>query len=87
MAVFFPFVFIPFCIQLAALSYIKNRFLRWSPVGIMELLLFIGMVRHRLDPPSFDILGWKIYLWLMGSVLFGGVLACGAYALHDRKRG
>lgn len=87
MAALLPFVFIPFCIQTAALGYVKHRLLRWSPTGAMELLLLIGMVNHKLNPPCFDILGWKFYLWLMGSVLLGGILAWGACALYNRKQG
>lgn len=85
MGVFLPFVLFPFCFQIMALGCIKNRFLRWFPVGIMEIILMIGMIHHRFYPPSFDILGWKVYLWLMGSVLLGGVLALGAYILYFRR--
>ena len=85
MAVLLPFVFIPFCFQLFALGCIKNRFLRWSPLIIFEMILLIGMVNHRLNPPSFDILGWKMYLWLIGSVFLGGMLAWGAYSLYERR--
>ena len=84
MAVLLPFVLIPFCFQIVALGAIGNRLLRWSPLVIMELLLLVGMVRYWLNPPSFDILGWEIYLWMMGSVLLGCVLAWGAYALYGK---
>ena len=86
MSVFFPFAFIPFCVQLFALNSVKNHFLRWLPLGIMELLLVIGMVRHIIDPPSVDILGWKIYLWLIGSVFLGGMSAWGVCVLYNRRK-
>lgn len=85
MVVLFPYVFIPFCFQFIALNCVKNRFLRWSPLIIMEALLLIGMMNHQLNPPSFDILGWQIWLWVIGSVFLGGMLAWGAYALYERK--
>lgn len=86
MGVLFPFVFIPFCIQFFALGCIKNRFLRWSPVILVEILLLAGMIHHWMDPPSFDILGWEIYLWMMSSVFLGSMLAWGGFALCHRKK-
>ena len=86
MAVLFPFIFIPFCFQFMALSYIKNRLLRWFPIIVMELLLIWGMVQHKLNPPSFDIIGWRFYFWLIGSALFGSVLAWGVYALYNKAK-
>ena len=85
MAVLFPFVFMPFCFQLFALGCIKNRFLRWCPFLIIEALLVAGMVNHWFNPPSFDILGWEIWLWLIGSAFLGFMLAWGAYALYERR--
>ena len=87
MAILFPFVFMPFCFQLIALSCVKNRFLRWSPLVMIEVLLLFGMVNHWLDPPSFDILGWEIWLWIMGSVFSSCMLAWGTYVLYHRKKG
>ena len=84
MAVLFPFVFIPFCFQLFALGCIKNRFLRWSPLIIFEMILLIGMINHWLNPPSFDILGWEFYFRLIGSVFSGCMLAWGAYVLYEK---
>ena len=85
MAVLFPFVFIPFCFQFLALGCIKNRFFRWSPFLMIEALLMAGLVSYWLNPPSFVILGWEIWLWSIGSVLLGCMLAWGAYALYERK--
>ena len=85
MAVLVPFVLIPFCVQFFTFGYVKHRLLRWFPVALMEILLIIGMASHWISPPSFDILGWEIYLWLIGSVFLGGILAWGAYVLYDRK--
>lgn len=85
MPILFPFIFIPFCFQFFTFAYIKHRLLRWFPVILIEILLIIGMISHWVDPPAFDILGWEIYLWLIGSVFLGGALAWGAYLLYDRK--
>ena len=52
---------------------------------MIEALLMAGLVSYWLNPPSFDILGWEIWLWIMGSVLLGCMLAWGAYALYERK--
>lgn len=79
MGVLLLFAFATFWFQLVALGHLKNRLLRWFPVLLIESLLLVGMVRHWLDPPSFDILGWEPYLWLMGSVCLGGILAWSAY--------
>ena len=86
MGVLFLLGFITFCFQLVALNYIKNRLLRWFPAAAIEILLIFGVVRHWLNPPSFDILGWEVYLWLIGSVLLGSVLAWGAYALYNNTK-
>ena len=51
----------------------------------MEIVLLIGMINHWINPPSFDILGWQTWLWLIGSVFLGGMLALGAYVLHERR--
>ncbi len=85
MWVLFPFIFLSFGLQFLALIWIKNRFLRWFPCVGMEGVLAVKMVLHLVDPPSFDILGWQAYLWLMGSVFLGGALAWGAYVWNCGK--
>jgi len=85
MEVLLPFIITSFLMQFIAFGFTKHRFLRWIPTIVLELLFLIGMIRHWIDPPSFDILGWEIYLWLMGSIFLGGVLAWGAYLLYSRK--
>ncbi len=69
-----------------ALGLIRNRLFRWTPIVLIEGLLIFKMVQHMIAPPSFDILGWKVYLWLIGSVFLGGALAWGAYALYCGKK-
>ncbi|MCI9670598.1 MAG: hypothetical protein HFF49_03490 [Lawsonibacter sp.] len=86
MQILFPFIFFSFCFQFIALEMIKNQILRWIPTVILELLLIFGIIHHWIDPPSFDILGWEIYLWMMSSVFLGSMLAWGGFALCHRKK-
>ena len=85
MSILFPFIFIPFCIQFFSFGYVKHHILRWAPFILIELLLMAGMIHHWIAPPSFDILGWEIWLWLIGSAFLGCMLAWGTHALYERK--
>ena len=77
--------------QIVVLSQTKKLVLRLIPLLFMELLLLTGAAYYGIKKPAgflFDHWTYNLTfcLWLAGAVLFGCVLAWGAYVLHNGGR-